>query len=480
MAMACADAVVAQYSDVELVEELEAEHADLMQRLEQPLGLQECIEVALARNLRLAIARQQRDAVATGVTGTLGTWLPVLSFDTSFLNSRGELDSEVLGDVRELTGTSVRAALTQRLPLGGAIELLYGYDEAGDDLRGGYFGGVAFVQPLLRDAGWNKATASVQDARLARDAEAAELQAELLRVVFEVRSTFWEVVRRRQLIGVHQRAIARDQQLLAFSQAKVDAKLATRRDVLSAEIILAQDRGNLVNAQTGHRAALDDLADVLGVRIGTPLQLDSVAVELTPIPMAVEAWVETALARNPEILSARTELERLELQMQVAGNERLPRLDLGVRYDEIRVPIGPGDPTLRRREGRVWRGTVTFSYPILNKPRASAHKAAQIRHEQGRRLLLEAERQIVLQVRDSARNLERIEEQIEVLDKTIQGARDKVEFANVNFQLGRASNLDITDAQKDLVEAESDWVEEVANYYVERARLQALLGGSLE
>ncbi len=120
-----------------------------------------------------------------------------------------------------------------------------------------------------------------------------------------------------------------------------------------------------------------------------------------------------------------------------------------------------------------------MSYPFLNRPLRSAHRQAQIRYEQSRRLLLERERQVVLGVRDSVRNLERIEERIEVLGKTIEGSRDKVEFANVNFQLGRASNLDITDAQKDLTEAESDLVEEVVNYRVELARLEALLGGSL-
>jgi outer membrane protein TolC len=68
---------------------------------------------------------------------------------------------------------------------------------------------------------------------------------------------------------------------------------------------------------------------------------------------------------------------------------------------------------------------------------------------------------------------------MEVLKKTIEGAKDKVEFANVNFQLGRADNFDITDAQKDLIEGELDYNDELVSYYIALARLEELLGGSI-
>ena len=85
---------------------------------------------------------------------------------------------------------------------------------------------------------------------------------------------------------------------------------------------------------------------------------------------------------------------------------------------------------------------------------------------------------MTLDGRDTVRNLLRIEERISILKKNIEGARAKVEFAK-NFQLGRASNLDITDAQKDLLNAETDQVNELVNYRVEFARLEQLLGGSI-
>jgi outer membrane protein TolC len=84
-----------------------------------------------------------------------------------------------------------------------------------------------------------------------------------------------------------------------------------------------------------------------------------------------------------------------------------------------------------------------------------------------------------LLVREAIRDLQRSSDRIKVLNKTIEGAKDKVEFANVNFQLGRADNFDITDAQKDLIEAETDYIEEIVSYRIALARLEQLLGGTL-
>ncbi|HZL86173.1 MAG TPA: TolC family protein [Candidatus Krumholzibacteria bacterium] len=452
--------------------------------IELPLTLEACIAVALERNVPLAAASLESAAVEKEAGAALGTWLPEFGLAAVRTNAHGDSDglgSPEQGTFVETTVNEVAARLTQRLPLGGSLQLLYDLAQTGEEYRGGHAAGFLITQPLLRDAGWRRATADVSDARLAAAGEEATLRAQLLDVVFKVKSSYYQVLRRAKLIEVNQQAIARDQQLLDFSQAKVEAKLATRRDVLSAEIILAQDRSRLVNSETEHAAALDALADVLGLPLEDSLAVVAIELGLDPIADEQPRWVEKALRDNPDLLRARIDLERDELAKNVAGNSRLPRLDLKVAYDDARDAIPQGATTLDARRGaRTWQGAIEVAMPILNKPLGDNYRAAQLRHERGQKLRQEAERQTVLEVRDTARNLRRIEERIEVLTKEIQGARDKVEFANVNFQLGRASNLDITDAQEDLVNAESDFVDEVVSYRVELARLEQLLGGSLE
>ena len=456
---------------------------ELQAKLQGPLSLDDCIAIAQAQNRLLSAAAYQRQVVDTGVDAALGTWWPEFGVAALRTSTRGDtegLGSDAPGQNVEATATDLVARVTQRLPLGGAMEVRYDFTKSGEDLLGQYGGSVFLRQPLLRDAGWRRATAEVSDSRLASTAEESVWRARSLQLDFLVKSAYYEVLRRRELIEVSQQAIARDEQLLAFSQAKMDAQLATRRDVLSAEIILAQDRSRLVNAETEHKAALDNLADLLGVDFGTPLDVVVVPLDLAPVTVDEAACVDKALRDNPDVQAASTELQRSELSAKVAGSSRLPRLDLTLLYGQTYDGIS-NDSSFRdtRRSEATWQGGVEVAVPFLNKTRGSAHEAAKLRVRRGQELLEDAQRQIVLQVRDATRNLRRIEERISVLDKEIQGAREKVEFANVNFQLGRASNLDITDAQEDLVNAESDYVDEVVGYRVELARLERLLGGAL-
>jgi outer membrane protein len=341
---------------------------------------------------------------------------------------------------------------------------------------------VVITQPLLRDAGWRTSTSGLRDANLSADAEEVALESRTQQVLFDVKSAYFEILRRSKLIDVNKQAVQRDEDLLSFSKAKVEAKLATQRDVLSAEIILAQDRGRLVNAEAQHQAALDQLSDILGLRIARPLQVQDVDVALQPVAVQEQVWIAQALRNNPGVKRARLDLERSVLAKQVAGNGRLPQLDLQLAYDEVRSAVseGPVTPGLIQPRERTWQGSVTLSYPLFNKPLGNAYEKASLEYEQSRRALLDTERQAVLDVRDTVRNLQRIEDRISILKKNIEGARAKVEFAKVNFQLGRASNLDITDAQKDLLNAETDSVDELVNYRVEHARLEQLLGGSIE
>lgn len=445
--------------------EVEAEDADLAARLVRPLGLDDCIQIALQRNIGLAVARAARDAARTQVDQAWGEFVPALTL----VGTGRRIDAST----RERQ-TDAEAKLVQKLPTGTLVEAgLTFKDTNADSLAGEGRPSLKLTQPLLRDGGWTAATSAVRDARLGATAQDAALRAQVLQLVYDVKAAYLEILRRRQLIEVNERAVTRDEELVAFSRAKVEAQLATTRDVLSAEIVLAQDRGRLVNAEAQYQAGLDQMANVLAVRIARPLEIDTIDLATAPLPVDEDAWVARALRENPGLQQARLELERAELARKLAGNARLPQLDVAVAYDQVRESV------TGRVSERGWEGTVTMSYPLLPRAPGGAYRQARLEYDQSRRLLADAERQVVLDVRDAVRNLQRSQDRISILEKNIEGARAKVEFAKVNFQLGRASNLDITDAQKDLLTAETDHVNELVTYRLGAARLEQLLGGSI-
>jgi len=451
--------------------------AELAARLAAPLTAADCVTIALERNVALGIARAAYEAARTRVSAAYGAFLPELTVSGTRLDRRIEA-----GTLREETETSSGASIVTTLPLGTTVEAGYTYAEAGANRLPSEGPAFRLTQPLLRGAGMRTATGGLQDARLAAAAESAHLRAQVLQLTYDVQSAYLDIARRRRLIEVNQQAVARDEELVAFSRAKVESHLATQRDVLSAEILLAQDRARLISAQSDLQAAMDRLTHLMGLDLGRPVELPAATMEFTPLHLDMTTWIARALRDNPDVRRARIELERDALGRDIAANARLPRLDVGLAYDDLRTGLA-ADPTnglgARERE-RTWKATVSMIYPLFNQAPRSDYRRSRLEYEQGRRLLQDFERRLTLEVRDTVRNLQRTEERIAILDKSIHGARAKVEFAKVNFQLGRASNLDITEAQKDLLDAETEHVNELVNHRVERSRLEQLLGSALE
>lgn len=466
--------VAAQPRDVRLVQEIEAESPELAARLARSLSLDDCIQIALQRNVGLSIARRTRDAARTEIGAAYGTFLPELTVSATRTSQE-----TIAGTVVEDTESSGSATLSTTLPLGTTLEAGYEYAKTGADRLPGEGPRFSVTQPLLRRAGWRTTTSGVRDAYLAADAEEVALRATVLQVIYEVKASYYEILRRRRLIDVNRQAVQRDDELVAFSRAKLEAQLATQRDVLSAEIIQAQDRARLVSAEAEYQAALDAMSNILGLRIAREITVPDTDLGLAPLGLDAEAWIARALRDNPEVQRARLELERDDLARDVAGNARLPQLDLQMAYDDLQANVTEGSVLGPRDRTRTWQGTLTLSYPLFNKAPGNNYRRARLEYESSRRLVVEVERQLTLEVRDAVRNLQRITDRISILERNIEGARAKVEFATVNFQLGRASNLDITDAQKDLLDAETDHVNELVNYRVEAARLEQLLGGAL-
>ncbi|MGH9892679.1 MAG: TolC family protein, partial [bacterium] len=84
-------------------------------------------------------------------------------------------------------------------------------------------------------------------------------------------------------------------------------------------------------------------------------------------------------------------------------------------------------------------------------------------------------RQIELEVRAIAIKLRRSVERMKVLTIAIEQAKGKLEVGRTQFALGQATNLDITDAQQSLLNAETDLLAAIVDHQVGLAELEAAL-----
>lgn len=443
--------------------------------LDAPLTLNDCVAIALKNNIQLQIDRLEYNRIYYTRKGANQEFLPDLSLSAQ-RNIKTDLDT--LGnDGQETTADQVDIALSETMPLGGSLSLSYRLDKQTDNISRltdspSKKWTISFTQPILKGFGYSIAYSNVKLADLDLQIEEYNLQNSILSTIFLVKQAYFIVLQQIKLVESTEAAIERDKKLKAISQAKADAKIATRRDILSAEIILQQDIAELVSTQSDYEDALDNLKDAMGVGIERKISLANAELVFKPIPLMEEEWLEIGLEKNIAIQLQKASLAKNKFLTKLSGNSRLPDLSLVGTYSQL-----DDNNIVRDNQNRDLTGKLMLSYPLFNVSARASHQEALIAARQSERVIEDTRRALILSVRSIVRSLRNGSERIKILVKNIEAAKEKVEFATTMFNLGRASNLDITDAQKDLLDGEVKFTQELSKYYIEQARLEQVLGG---
>jgi outer membrane protein len=453
------------------------------------LTLQQSIEIALQRNLRVQLAQLTRDAIEPEIPRARAVFHPTAGLvltasgerlvDNDVVENDADAENDADGD---LNAQIITSFINQRVPTGASILLsgdLLRNEEQGAD-RPREFGSalrVSVVQPLLRGGGRVVATRLIRDAEFDLQVEEARLQAEVLRVIAQAKSAYYTAILAEKIIAVTEEAIERDKTLIEATNALFEAGLVNKRDVFSAELLLAKDTSDLVDAQANLRLAEVTLLDILGLPMATRVALLDKDLSLQPIPLDLDKWITTATKNRPELVGFEVLLEQSLLNIRVANNTLFPQVDLVGSYE--RFLSGSTFENSADLDSEVWSAGLAFSVPIGNVAAKSDLIRAKREHALLQHQLLQTQRQIELEVRANVIRLSRSLERIKPITVEIEQAKGKLEIARARFALGETSNLDITDAQEDLLESEIDLLEAIVDYKIALAELEASIAEPL-
>lgn len=445
-----------------------------------PLTLEDAVATALEQGLRIRIAELDRDAARTGVREAKAIFHPVVGVGYS----RDETtERDVAGDTTQTVNTW-DAFLSEFLPTGASFTIVGQLaedrsDPLPDPLPEDHDGNLSITatQPLLRGGRVFVAKRDILDAKFDLNIQEAQLNAEILRVVAETKTAYYNAILFEQIIAATEEAIRRDDILIEASESLQAAGIGTKRDVFSAQILQASDRARLVAAQADQQLAVNDLLDILGLPIDSKVELVDKEIPFAPVPMQLAEWVRIALESRPEVLQAEEELKQSELNLRVARNAVLPQGDLFgtyTRFDTAFTRAGAFE-----LDNETWSVGAAVSIPLGNVAARAQRSRARIQYQRLERQLESIRRAVEIEVRAAAIKLEQSTESIKPLRQGLEQAQQKLEVAKARFGLGLATNLDITDAQESLLDAETDLLTAIIDYNIGLAELEASIARAL-
>jgi len=280
-----------------------------------------------------------------------------------------------------------------------------------------------------------------------------------------VKTQFYQIVVNRELVSVNEQSVHLLEAQLKDQQNRFEAGTVPRFNVLQAEVALYNQLPLLITAQNNLRIAKIVLAKTLGLdfqpRRGESPPLEVVG-EMPYIPRTISLAnaIELGKERRPFLKQARANVLNQKEQVRAAAGQWLPTITTTGGGEWISSPTNSSWHDI----SKGWIAQVQGSLPIWD----SGAIAGQV--IQQRALLFEAKntydddvRQVELEVQTSYSNLQQNQELIKSQEKNVEQAEEALRLAKARLDAGAGTQLDVLNAQVQLLTAQS-------------TRLQALFG----
>ncbi len=288
-------------------------------------------------------------------------------------------------------------------------------------------------------------------ARLNLEKQELDLKALSNRVLMDVRIAFNELLFNRSKIHVREQSVGVLQEELKTQEQRLTAGLVGELNVRRAEVALAKEKTELIDAQTQLNDSYLRLGGLLGVADNpqTMAPTFETSGQLVYHPHHVE--LAECLARadidRPEIQAARKEIEIETQQEKLDRSEMRPHLEAFSGYElyNERDPlIGPefnhGYVVGLNARWHIFDGFATKGKLIATRARREAAVQA-----------LAAMRSTVnSEVRSAFLDLEQADRVLESETKNVQTADESLELAKANVSAGLATQLDTLQAAADV------------------------------
>ena len=248
------------------------------------------------------------------------------------------------------------------------------------------------------------------------------------------------------------------------------AGLATRVDLLRAQVQLQRDQQTLLVARDTYQTALLTLQRLLGMRPGAPLELaEKLEFRRMDLPEPDQA-LRTALEARADYRSLQAQREALVEQQKAAKARYLPKLSINGDYGAFGRNFGelPG-------VGQI-QGSLTFT--VFDRDRNGEMKQTASRIQRVEAQLADLVRGIEQDLRKAELDLASAEQQVAVTKSGVDLAVEELRLAEDRFRNGVTDNIEVITAQSSLQSAQDDHITALARHADARMALARALGGT--
>ncbi len=307
--------------------------------------------------------------------------------------------------------------------------------------------------------------------RITRDFYATDLDRVQNETALSVKDQYFNVLRDQAQVSVYEQQVAANTESVRVTQARVTAGAAAEYDLLTAQTTLSNSQQLLSSARNTLTLAEVNLNNLIGLSPTTPIALQTPTLPTLNQNFNSQQLTSTAFTARPELRQADNNIVIAQKLVRLAGSSLLPSLSI----------VGAGNYN-GHASGSSPNSTLSLS-AVLGIPLydgGSTHAKVKEAESDLRSQVItrdQLRQNVSVEVLQALSNINDAQTRAASAGLGAQQAAEALRLANVRYQNGIGTILDVVNAEASLATAQSNLLNAQFDYQTSLAQLTRAIGG---
>lgn len=281
---------------------------------------------------------------------------------------------------------------------------------------------------------------------------------------------YYNVLQSEKNVSLAEEAVQRLTQHLSIVEAQYSEGIVIKSDVLRTEVELAQAKQNYNKAQNDSKLARSQFIILLGLPVDQEIAIADTSAS-TAYDGSISQAIQNALTHRKDLKQIYHDEKAAQHGIQIAKSGYLPNVSLSIKK-EWQNEADSANP---------WSTQLAVTFNVFDGSKTKAKlKQAEWETAKASELLQHKIEQVTLETQEAYFNMQNARTAMDIASQVVAKAEEDYTIAQVRYQAGVGSNLDVIDSQGALTSAKLNYANALYDcnkYYI---RLAQAMGTIME
>jgi outer membrane protein len=421
-------------------------HCQEVTRSTADLSLEDAITASFKNNKDIQMQEQELEIAKAQILGAKSEFLPKVNLGASYTHS---------GDILSL-GSSSSSGLKKDMGV------FTGYK---NDNRLGIT-----IDESIYNGGAN--ISGLRQSEIGLKISQETLLAKKLDVEFEVKRLYYGILLAYETERIAQQLVDQAKSHYEDVKNKFEQGTSSKFDLLQSKVQVSKLMPELIKAKNALDLIIADLKKLLGLNMENSIKIED-TLTFSPTEINEAEFLKQAYLDKPEMIlkTLGIDINKWAIRMAKAGYRPQVNAELGYSYRSNNLAN-----MLNNRHSN-WNAGFVLNVPVFDGFSTKAKvDQAKARYAQANLEKEDLINQITVDIKRACLDMRQAESIIDSQKDNIEEAKEALKIAEISYDNGEGTNLDILDAQISLAQIEKNLSEGIYDYLIAKAFLGRSIG----